>query len=108
MIDLLIKDLDKEMTVAKTEEKAKNEATIKDAKDAQTAVARALVVLKEFYAKASESTALLQKKQNPEAPEVFSDEPYKGMGAQSGGVIGMLEVIQSDFARLESDTTAAE
>jgi len=95
-------------TEMRQQEKAKNEATIKDAKDAQTAVARALVVLKEFYAKASESTALLQKKQNPEAPEVFSDEPYKGMGAQSGGVIGMLEVIQSDFARLESDTTAAE
>merc|ERR1719262_1070191 len=30
------------------------------------------------------------------------------MGAQSGGVVGMIEVIQSDFARLESDTTAAE
>merc|ERR1719409_1214876 len=30
------------------------------------------------------------------------------MGGESGGVIGMLEVIQSDFARLESDTRAAE
>ncbi len=30
------------------------------------------------------------------------------MGAESGGVVGMLEVIQSDFARLETDTKAAE
>merc|ERR1719387_1382423 len=30
------------------------------------------------------------------------------MGSESGGVVGMIEVIQSDFARLETDTTAAE
>merc|ERR1719399_956111 len=87
------------------EEKAKNTETIKDAQEAQTAVAQALTVLKEFYAKAGEATALVQ--QQPEAPEIF-DEPYKGMGGESGGVIGMLEVIQSDFARLEAETKAAE
>merc|ERR1719491_2498902 len=92
----------------RTKEKETNQATITDSKDAQTAVSRALIVLKEFYAKASESTALVQKSsQNPESPDVFEGS-YTGMGASSGGVIGMLEVIQSDFARLESDTTAAE
>merc|ERR1719473_2597661 len=30
------------------------------------------------------------------------------MGGESGGVIGMLEVIETDFARLESDTAAGE
>jgi len=82
-------------------EKADNTATIKDASDAQTAVAQALVVLKEFYAKAAESTSFLQ------APDIF-DSPYKGMGAESGGVVGMLEVIESDFARLEAETSSAE
>merc|ERR1719428_584215 len=86
-------------------EKTKNTETISDSQEAQTAVAQALTVLKEFYAKAAEATALLQ--QQPEAPEIF-DEPYKGMQGASGGVIGMLEVIQSDFARLESETKAAE
>merc|ERR1712113_215377 len=92
-------------TTIRQEEKATNEQTIKDAQEAQTAVAQALTVLKEFYAKAGEATALLQ--QQPVAPEIF-DSPYKGMQAENGGVVGMLEVIQSDFARLEADTSAAE
>jgi cell division septum initiation protein DivIVA len=90
-----------EATKLRQEEKATNTATISDAQEAQTAVAQALTVLKEFYAKAAESTALIQQ------PEVF-DDSYKGMGGESGGVIGMLEVIESDFARLEADTKASE
>merc|ERR1719197_1749687 len=31
-----------------------------------------------------------------------------GMMAESGGILGMLEVVLSDFARLESETSAAE
>merc|ERR1719293_627480 len=86
-------------------EKAKNTQTVADAQEAQTAVAQAITVLKDFYAKAGDATALVQ--QQPVAPEIF-DTAYKGMQAENGGVIGMLEVIESDFARLEADTTAAE
>merc|ERR1719174_2104635 len=42
-------------TEIRAAEKAKNTETIKDAQDAQTAIAQALVVLKEFYAKAAET-----------------------------------------------------
>jgi len=94
-----------EATKLRQEEKAKNAETIEDAALAQTAVAQALTVLKEFYAKAGDATALLQ--QQPESPEIF-DEAYKGMGAESGGVVGMLEVIESDFARLEAETKSDE
>jgi len=90
-------------TSLRNEEKTKNTATISDAQEAQTAVAQALTVLKEFYAKAAESTAFAQTKD----PEIFEDE-YKGMQSSGGGVVGMLEVIESDFARLEADTKAAE
>jgi len=103
-----VADLDAAMAEATTlrqEEKAKNEQTIKDAQEAQTAVAQALTVLKEFYAKAGDATAFVQ--QQPEMPEIF-DSPYKGMQSENGGVVGMLEVIESDFARLEADTKAAE
>jgi len=94
-----------EATKLRQDEKAKNEQTITDSQEAQTAVAQALTVLKEFYEKAGDATALLQ--QQPESPEIF-DSPYKGMQSENGGIIGMLEVIESDFARLESDTKAAE
>merc|ERR1719240_1756654 len=60
-------------------------------------------VLKEFYDQAAEATSLIQNKQ----PEIF-DKPYTGMQSENGGVMGMLEVIQSDFARLEAETRAAE
>merc|ERR550525_1215033 len=90
-------------TKLRQEEKAENEQTVKDAGEAQTAVAQALTVLKEFYAKAGEATALVQQ----EPPAIF-DSPYQGMQSENGGVIGMLEVIESDFARFESDTKAAE
>jgi chromosome segregation ATPase len=88
-------------TELRNTEKEKNTVTIADAKAAQTAVASAMATLKEFYAKAGQATSLMQ------APEIF-DEPYKGMGGESGGVIGMIEVIQSDFARLEAETVAGE
>lgn len=105
-------DLDKtvaDQTEMRTKEKAANEQTIKDAQEAQTAVSQAVTVLKEFYSSAAEATALVQRKgrQEPAAPAIF-EGAYQGMGTESGGVIGMLEVIQSDFARLESETSAAE
>lgn len=103
-----LSELDKAMAEAtkiRASEKEKNTKTVQDAKEAQTAVAQALTVLREFYAKAADSTAFIQ--QQPEAPEIF-DEPYKGMQSGNGGVIGMLEVIMSDFARLEADTESSE
>jgi hypothetical protein len=100
----LLSDLDKaaaEATKIRAAEKEKNAATVKDSQAAQTAVAQALQVLKEFYAKAGEATSLLQQ------PEIF-DTAYTGMQAENGGVVGMIEVIQSDFARLEAETAASE
>merc|ERR1719331_2982785 len=97
-----------EATEVRGAEQEKNTVTIKDAQGAQTAVAQALSVLNEFYAKAAEATSFAQTGAKKAEPEIFSDEPYTGMGAESGGVVGMIEVIQSDFARLEAETSAAE
>mmetsp|Transcript_12027 Transcript_12027/g.22472 ORF Transcript_12027/g.22472 Transcript_12027/m.22472 type:complete len:667 (+) Transcript_12027:91-2091(+) len=94
----LAKDM-AEATAQRTEEKATNEATIKDAQVATQAVAQATAIIKEFYAS---QTAFLQGKQVPELAA------YKGMGTSEGGVVGMLEVIATDFQRLETETTANE
>merc|ERR1719424_329952 len=85
---------------------SQNESTVKDAKAAIVAVQRALSVLKQFYAKAAEATALVQGPAD-DAPESFT-APYRGMGGSSTGVVGMLEVILSDFSRLEAETSSTE
>mmetsp|Transcript_112516 Transcript_112516/g.206490 ORF Transcript_112516/g.206490 Transcript_112516/m.206490 type:complete len:682 (+) Transcript_112516:56-2101(+) len=102
-----VADLDAAMAKAtkmRAEEKEKNEQTVSDSQEAQAAVSQALLVLKDFYSKAAEATAFVQKTKQP---EIF-EGAYTGMQDENGGVIGMLEVIDSDFARLESDTKAAE
>jgi len=97
-----------EATATRTAEKEKNTATIADAQAGQAAVAKATSILKEFYDKAATATALVQAQntgsQSP-MPETF-DEAYTGQS--SGGVLSMLEVCESDFARLEAETTSGE
>jgi len=88
-------------------EKEENEETIKDAQDAQKAIAQAVAALDSFYsgavAKASK-TALLQDSIS-DAPDIFEGS-YTGM--DGGGVNALLEVLEADFARLETETKAAE
>merc|ERR1719235_888850 len=97
-----------EATATRTAEKEKNTATIADAQAGQAAVSKATTILKEFYDKAATATALVQAQntgsQSP-MPETF-DEAYTGQS--SGGVLSMLEVCESDFARLEADTQSSE
>merc|ERR1719240_811770 len=98
----------KEATEARAKDKAANDKAIADAKAAIPAVRSALAVLKDFYAKASKATALVQQKgPGDDAPGSW-DTPYTGMGGSSTGVLGMLEVILADFVRLEQETSSTE
>eukprot|EP00928_Gymnodinium_smaydae_P052361 TRINITY_DN361_c0_g3_i1.p1 TRINITY_DN361_c0_g3~~TRINITY_DN361_c0_g3_i1.p1 ORF type:complete len:733 (-),score=244.62 TRINITY_DN361_c0_g3_i1:366-2516(-) len=130
-----VADLDKAVAEAsdmRADEKKKNAATVKDAREAKDAVTAATAVLKDFYSKALEATALLQTKEA--GVKLGSDEwnslanpdfkgtvdkghksgmqtfgaTYKGKQDQAGGVLAMLDVILSDFATLEADTEADE
>lgn len=99
-----------EATDLREEEKTKNLAVIADAQAGQKAVEMAIKVLKDFY----EGQAFVQEKgsflQDSANMKQHMDEaakaPYKP-GAD-GGIMGMLDVILSDFARLEAETQAAE
>lgn len=95
-------------TEERTKSKEKNEETIADAKAAQIAVQKATAVLKDFYAKSAQATALTQV-QGPadDAPETF-DKPYTGQLSEGGGVLDFMEVILTDFVRLESETSNEE
>lgn len=96
-------------TAMRNEERTQNQDTIADAVGAQNAVAEAISVLKEFYDNAGSATALVQSRAHGwQAPPPSFDSPYKGLQGESGGVFALLDVIKSDFARLESETSAAE
>jgi hypothetical protein len=115
-----LKDLTEEVTDLRTsqkkaselrqKEKALNTETITEAKAAQVAVEKATQVLKSFYSKSAD-VSLLQDSDSESVGEEMAEAtnvPYQGMQGQKGGVVGMLEVILSDFARLESTTSSAE
>jgi vacuolar-type H+-ATPase subunit I/STV1 len=83
----------------RAEEKSANEQVLADAKGAQEAVEKAIQLLRDFYGKQEAAASMIQQAQR---------EPYTGMGDTSTGVLGLLDVILSDFARLETETSAAE
>jgi len=125
-------------TTERFEEKSKNTETLSDAKAGAAAVAQALAILKDFYEKAAvpveqpapqqgpiayDNRALqilktasgasfvqvsAQNNANgrvPGAPEMESGS-YTGMA--NGGVLGLMEVCQSDFEKLMAETEASE
>jgi len=105
-----IKELEDAMASATSDRSAAKEAndqTIAEAKEAQVAVEQATKVLSDFYKKSARATSLAQQTPAEDAPETF-DEPYKGMQAEGGNILDFLQVILTDFARLESETTADE
>uniref|UniRef100_A0A7S0BAR7 Uncharacterized protein n=1 Tax=Pyrodinium bahamense TaxID=73915 RepID=A0A7S0BAR7_9DINO len=91
-----------EATAQRLQEKATNEDTIRDAQAGAAAVQKAMAILQEFYASQETAAFLQQRKQVPEMPE------YRGMHGKKKGVLGLLEVILTDFMRLEADTKASE
>jgi len=103
-----IKQQQTDASALRQEEKEKNLAVIADAQEGIKAVEAAKKVLEDFYNNAG---AFIQANGGLEGAmkaKSTHKAPYGGQQDESTGVIGMLEVILSDFGRLESETSTQE
>mmetsp|Transcript_76280 Transcript_76280/g.184538 ORF Transcript_76280/g.184538 Transcript_76280/m.184538 type:complete len:723 (-) Transcript_76280:96-2264(-) len=96
-------------TADRAAEKALNLQTLLDANGGLEAVKKAVTILKVFYKRAGKATVLAQ------ASPVDEDTTgagfagaYQGKQSASKGIIGMLEVIQTDFERTIRVTESME
>eukprot|EP00746_Dinoflagellata_sp_MGD_P107410 gnl/MRDRNA2_/MRDRNA2_45383_c0_seq1.p1 gnl/MRDRNA2_/MRDRNA2_45383_c0~~gnl/MRDRNA2_/MRDRNA2_45383_c0_seq1.p1 ORF type:complete len:765 (+),score=212.63 gnl/MRDRNA2_/MRDRNA2_45383_c0_seq1:108-2402(+) len=125
-----LKDIDAAVakaTLDRQNEQAKNKATIADATVAGQATAKALEVLKDFYNRAAQPVAQPAPQQGPIqydsrslaflkteiGGDAAGDSPVQQKkigysGQASSGVLGLLEVIQSDFTKLAAETEGGE
>jgi len=103
------------------DDKADNLYTLSEAKEGLEAVKQAVGILKTFYKSAAKNEKYLSGELNKvdlvqtSASPVDEDNPgagfdgaYEGSQAKSKGIIGLLEVIQSDFERTIAQTEKAE
>jgi len=90
-------------------EKAANIATLQEARDGLDAVKTAVAILKVFYKRAGKATVLLQASPVDEDTDGAGFAgAYTGKQEASKGIIGMLQVIQTDFERTVRFVEAAE
>merc|ERR1719272_2702264 len=108
-----LEEKQEEATSMRKEEHAENQATVMEAEAGLEAVNEAIDILDKFYktaAKESVDLGLVQKGPLDDAPDSGFDngEAYTGAGGEAGGILGMLDVIKSDFERTISVTNKAE
>jgi len=109
-----------EATTLRNEEKNDNEKTLAEAKEGEEAVKMALNILGSFYDNAFVQTSKKYVPPNSDrdgntvgdlAPKTES-EPYHGAQDEAKGIVGIMEVIASDFERtinkVEEDERAAD
>merc|ERR1719420_1172104 len=95
----------------RADEKAENAQTVEEASAGLSAVEQAIDILSKFYKTAAKNTVELQVAgPADDAPETGfkGGEAYTGAQGTAGGILGMLDVIKSDFERTISETEKAE
>jgi len=97
-----------EAQTLRDEQKAENLDSIKDARAGKDAVSEAIGILKQFYKQSAKAKVLLQASPVDEEDPGASDTAYQGNQAASGGIIGLLEVIHTDFEHTLTTTEADE
>lgn len=106
-----LKELNIGLTTA-TEERAENKnenlRVLKEAKEGLAAVSEALLVLKVFYKQSAKAKVLLQASPVDEEDPGAESGAYKGAQQKATAVLGLLEVIISDFERTIKNTSTDE
>jgi len=105
----------KEATGLRAEEQVENEATLATAEEGRAGTELALKILNDFYAAAGGSLAQFTPpgagRDGKSVGDMAPDSPdgeYKGNQEKATGIVGMLEVILSDFERTIKVTTEDE
>jgi len=97
-----------EATDLRKKSKAENLTTLKEAKDGLGAVSEALMILKVFYKQSAKAKVFLQASPVDEDSPGAESGAYKGNQSAAKGILGLLQVIVSDFERTIKTTTAQE
>jgi len=98
-----------EATKARKTDKKQNLKDIETANEGLSAITEAIMILKAFYKSAK--AALLQQHASPvdeDNPGAGFDGSYRGSQKASTGIIGLMEVIKSDYQRTIKVTTEDE
>lgn len=108
-----------EATKVRQDEAAENKETIAKSKEGAAAVKDALAALKAFYHGVAKDAAkhdknmakkadgaLVQTSQVP--PDAGFSGSYGGKQGSTAGILGMMEIIQSDFEKTAASTLAAD
>jgi len=103
----------KEATEDREAEKAQNNATVIEAQEGLDALDMCITILDRFYKTVKKETvdlSLAQRGPEDEAPDAGfkNGEAYTGAQGAAGGILGMLEVMKSDFTRTITETQKAE
>jgi len=108
-----LEEKQEQSTKMRKEEKSENSVNVMEATAGLEAVEQAIDILDKFYktaAKEGVDLELVQKGPLDDMPDAgfAGGEAYTGAGGESGGILGMLDVIKSDFERTISMTEKAE
>jgi len=104
-----LNDNQDEADALRKKEKTENANTVSEAKEGKSAVESAITILEKFYkANAKGKVSLAQKGPADDAPDAGFEADEQYTGGDSTGVLGMLDVIKSDFVRTITETDTAE
>jgi len=95
-------------TNLRSQEKEENLDTLTKATEGLDAVTEAIGILANFYKGGAKGKVLLQVSPVDEANADRASGAYKGNQGAGGNIIGMMEVIKSDFERTIKTTKEAE